>query len=77
MQVLPCVAAAAHALQPFPVQQVGAGEVGAEPGEAQPGDRLAIKTLGVLTFVQQRVRTGLDPERPVGAAGPGQPRTGG
>jgi hypothetical protein len=36
------------AAQPFAVQQVGAGELGAELGTAEPVDRLAVPALGGL-----------------------------
>jgi hypothetical protein len=53
----------------LPVQQVGAGEVDAHPGPAQAGDRLAVEALGGRTLAQQRARTRVEPERPVGATG--------
>ena len=61
--------AAALAAQPFAVEQVRAGELHADAGAAEPVDRLAVEALGGLALAEQRPRAGLDPERPVGAAG--------
>ena len=66
-----CVArvdAAVLAAQPLAVEQVRAGELGTQPGPAEPLDRLAVQALGGLAVAQQRPRARLDPERPVGAA---------
>jgi hypothetical protein len=52
--------AAALAAQPFPVEQMGTGQVGAHAGPAQPLDRLAVQTLGIRCRAEQRARTGLD-----------------
>jgi hypothetical protein len=70
-QLLARVAAAALPAQPFPVQQMGAGELDTHPGPAQVGERLAVEALGFLALAQQRLRPGPQPERPVGAAGIG------
>ena len=43
-------------------------------GPAEPLDRLTIEGLGGLVVAYQRARSGLDPEREVGAAGPGSLR---
>ena len=53
-QLLACLAAAALAAQPFPVQQMGAGQVDAEPGLAEAGDRLTVPALGCLALADQR-----------------------
>jgi hypothetical protein len=44
------VDAAVLAAQPFAVQQVGAGQFGAELGAAEPVDRLAVQVLGGLSL---------------------------
>ena len=53
-QLLARVGAAALAAQPFAVQQVGAGQLGTEPGAAQPVDRLPVVSLGGFSLAQQR-----------------------
>src|SRR5207237_7208387 len=63
------VEAAAFAAQPFAVEKMGTGELDADAGAAEPVDRLPIEALGGLAVAQQRSRAGLDPQRPVGAAG--------
>ena len=68
-EMLARVDAALLAAQPFAVQEMRTGELGPKPRTAQPLDRLPVQTVGYLTFAQQRPRAGLDPERPVGAAG--------
>jgi hypothetical protein len=40
--------------QPFPVQQVGAGEMNGHARAGQPLDRLAVEPLGSLAVAQQR-----------------------
>ena len=72
-QLLARVDAAALAAQPLAVEQVGAGELGAQPRAAQALDRLAIQALGGLAFAQQRARAGRDPQRPVGVGGTASP----
>jgi len=69
-QVLPRLNTAALAAQPLPVQQVTAGELGADPGPAQALDRLAVAGLG-LGAAEQGTDPGLDPQRPVGGQYPG------
>jgi hypothetical protein len=49
-QLLARVAAAALPAQPFPVQQMGAGELDVHPGPAQVGERLAVEALGFLAL---------------------------
>src|SRR5207302_1338578 len=64
----------ALAAKPLAVEEVGAGELDADAGVAEPVDRLPIQALGGLAVAQQRSRAGLDAERPVGAAGAGAVR---
>ncbi len=64
-----CVHAATLATQPFPVEQVGPGQVGPQPCAAQPLDRLAIQRLGRRARGHQCPRSGVDTERPVALAG--------
>jgi hypothetical protein len=54
-QLLAGLRAAALAAQPFPVEQVGAGQFRADPGTAEPLDRLEIQVLGVLDVAEQRL----------------------
>ena len=70
-QLLARVVAAALPAQPFPVQQMGAGQVDAEPGPGEAGDRLAVQALGQLTVTHKCARSRLDAERPLGVAGAG------
>ncbi len=51
---------------------MGAGEMYADVRTPEPFDRLPIETLGVIPVRKGCARAGLDPERPVGAAGAGR-----
>src|SRR5262249_56339543 len=62
---------AAVAAQPLAVEQGAAGEFGADPGAAQPLDRLAVVPVGVVAVAEQGTDPGLDPEHPVGGPDPG------
>jgi hypothetical protein len=53
-QLLPGVGTAVLAAQPFAVEQVRAGELGAKPGAAKPFDRLPVQVIGGLALGQQR-----------------------
>ena len=44
-------------------------QLGAETGPAQPLDRLAVETVGLLSAAEQRVASGLDTQGPIGARG--------
>ena len=66
-ELLACVQSTAVAAQPLAVDEVGAGELGADAGTAEPLDRLSVVPLGGLALAQQGTRAGRDPERPVGA----------
>ncbi len=68
-QLLAGVQAPLLAAQPFAVEEMGASELGADPRAGEPLDRLAVEALGGLAVAEQRPRAGLDPQRPVGAAG--------
>ena len=46
-QLRACVGAAALPAQPFPIEQMGTGELGAHARAAQSFDRLAIQTIGL------------------------------
>jgi hypothetical protein len=70
-QLLARVTAAALAAQPLSVEEVRAGKLRADPGTAQPVDRLEIQPLGAELVAEQRTGPGLDPERPVGGGGAG------
>jgi hypothetical protein len=59
-QLLARLGPAALPSQPLPVQQVGAGQVGAQPGPGQALDRLAVQALGGLALAQQRPAARLD-----------------
>src|SRR5204862_6135100 len=59
------------AAQPFAVMEMRAGQLHADAGAPKPLDRLAVEAVGFLAFAQQRPRTRLDPQRPVGAGGAG------
>ena len=48
------VSAAVLAAQPFAIDQVGTGELRAQPGAAEPVDRLTVQVLGGLAVAQQR-----------------------
>src|SRR6201989_3274957 len=61
------------AVQPFAVQEVGAGHGRAHAGTAEPLDRLAIAVLGGLTLTEQGTGAPLGAKRPVGARGAGSP----
>jgi NAD(P)-dependent dehydrogenase (short-subunit alcohol dehydrogenase family) len=69
VELLARVGPAALPAKPFPVQQMCAREVCSHPSPPEACDRLAVQTLGCLTLAQQRVRTRLEPERPVSPAG--------
>src|SRR6202522_604894 len=55
------VGRAALGAQPFPVEQVGAGELRADAGTAEPRDGLAVEPLGVLAVAEQGADLSLDP----------------
>ena len=63
------VDATLSAAEPFAVEEVGASEVNDDPAAGEALDRLQIARLRVLALAHQRARTGLHPERPVGAGG--------
>src|SRR5262245_46559196 len=60
--------AAILAAQPLPVQQLAAGKLWAEARAPQALDRFAVRALGGLAPGEQRARSGVDAERPVGVA---------
>ena len=47
-QLLAGVRAAVLAAQPLAVEQVGAAELGPQPGAAEPGDRLLVQASAAL-----------------------------
>jgi hypothetical protein len=53
-QLLARVTAAALAAQPLAVEQVRAGQLRADPGAAEPLDRLEIPALGAGVVAEQR-----------------------
>ena len=70
-ELFPGVDAAVLAAQPFAVQQVRAGQFRAEPGAAEPFDRLPVEVLRRLALADQRAAAGRDAQPPVGSAGLG------
>src|SRR6185312_3457762 len=69
-QVPARVEAPALAAQPLAVQQVGAGQIRAELGPAEPADRLLIEAFGRFALAEQRPAARLDAEGEIVAAGP-------
>ena len=67
------VEAAALASQPFPVEQVRAGEVEPDTVTGEVHDRVAVQALGGLALAQQRAHTGFDSEQPLRADHTGAP----
>src|SRR4051812_18030086 len=63
--------APAFAPQPLAVEQMGAREVGPDPGAAEPFERLAIQAVCRLALAQQRAATRLRSERPFSCTGAG------
>ena len=63
------VEAPALAAQPLAVQQVGAGQIRAELGPAEPVNRLLIETFGRFALAEQRPAARLDAEGEIVAAG--------
>jgi hypothetical protein len=61
VQLLARVGAAALPAQPLAVQQVGAGQVRAYAGAAEPVDRLLVQAAGGFAVGQQRPAPRLDP----------------
>src|SRR5580704_5605006 len=55
--------------QPLAVEEMGAGDLLSDRCAAQPLDRFAVVVFGRSTTPAQRLTSGLDSERPVGAAG--------
>src|SRR5918996_4309391 len=64
-ELLAPVDASALAAQPFAVEQMGAGEVDADPSAVEPFDRFAIETFRGISLAHQGARTCFDAERPV------------
>ena len=60
--------APALSAQPLPVEQVRAGQLRAEPGTAQPPDRLAVQVVGLGAGAEQRPAAGLEAECGIVAA---------
>ncbi len=58
--------------QPLAVEQVGAAELGPQPGAAEPGDGLLVAALGRLAVRDLGPRARLDPEAEVGLPGLGE-----
>src|ERR1700691_5707624 len=70
-QLLPRVLPATLPAQPFAVQQVRAGQLSADPGPAQPLDRLPVGAVGGLTVAEQSPDPGLNAQYPLGRGHPG------
>src|SRR6202035_2433409 len=68
---VPGVYAAAFPAQPLAVDQVGARQLRADPGPAEPLDRLTIERLGRVIRADQCLRASPDARSPAGVAGPG------
>jgi hypothetical protein len=60
-QLLARVDAAVLAAQPLTVEQMAAGELGADADPAQPRDRLTVAPVGDLALTEQRLDAGVDP----------------
>ena len=65
-QLVACVTPPELAAKPLAVEQVGTGELGPQPGAAEPLDRLGVVVLGIVAFAEQRSRACLQALRPVG-----------
>jgi hypothetical protein len=61
-QLLAGLGAAPLAAQPLAVEQVRAGELGAQAGPAQAVDRLAVPALGGLAVAEEGADAGFDPQ---------------
>src|SRR5580700_3550758 len=59
-QLLACLTRTAFAAQPLAVEQVRPRQLCADPGPAQPLDRLPVIALGVLALAEQRADLGFD-----------------
>ena len=70
-QLVPGVARTALAAQPFSVQEVGAGELGAHPGTAKVLNRRFVELLSLLAIGQQRSRPRLQAQCTVACRGDG------
>lgn len=68
-QVSTGVGSAVLAAQPFPVQQVGPGEIHPHPRAAEPFDRLTVQGVGDLPFAHQSTDAGRGAESPLGPGG--------
>jgi hypothetical protein len=68
-QLLAGVGAAALPAQPFAVEEVGAGQLGA--GLVQVRDRVAVELFGGAALAEQGSDEGLDPQGPFGGHCPG------
>ena len=60
--------------KPLAVEEVGAGEINPDARAAETLERIAVEALGNGPLAQQRARSRLDAECPVGAAGAGAVR---
>jgi hypothetical protein len=70
-QLLAGVGAAPLAAQPFAVEEMDAGQVGADAGLAQVRDRVAVEPVGGAALAEQGADEGLDPQDPFGGRFPG------
>ena len=57
-QLLVRIEAAVLAAQPLAVKQVGAGQLDADPGPAEPLDRLGVQGFGFVVRAEQRLAPG-------------------
>ena len=57
--------AAALAAQPLAVEQVTAGELHADAGTAEAGDRLPVEAVGDVALAEQGADAGNDAQRPL------------
>src|SRR6185437_7281191 len=64
------LAGTALATERLAVEQVSAGEVRAGASTPETLDGLTVQALGLRAIAEQRVRTRLEPEHPVGGGGP-------
>src|SRR3954447_26149450 len=69
-QLLAGVDPAALAAQPLAVEEMGARQINAEARALEALDRLPVEAVDGIAAAEQCARPGVDPQRPLGAAGP-------
>jgi len=69
LELLAGVGAAPAPAQPFSLQQVSAGLIGADPGSGEMVEGPSVQRFGVVVVGEQRSGPGQQAERPPGAGG--------